>query len=271
MSEFLRYVQAYQANSYERRFQVSHLEGQKNRFGLTLAAYFRHRSKLATDAPAILDIGAYPGTLIKILRQFCLERGTIVGTGLACSDELSATFAELNATMIPVDLDPIVRPYDGRCDSVAKRIEGHEGFFDVAFATEIVEHTLDPLYLLREARRNLKTGGLLILSTPNQATLSMRLRLLLGRSVHYPLSESMPYSQTDWRPHIREYTMKELHQLVVDGGFKIIESEFMDLTWDDPRIFGWRHPVLKLAKWASQALMKIPSLRHNLLVVAQAR
>jgi SAM-dependent methyltransferase len=56
------------------------------------------------------------------------------------------------------------------------------GVFDGILAGEIIEHLYDPGLLLRECRRVLRPGGILVLTTPNLATAQDRLRFLLGRA-----------------------------------------------------------------------------------------
>ena len=68
---------------------------------------------------------------------------------------------------------------------------------DCALFTEILKH-LHYYYVplvLSKIIRALKPGGILILTTPNIASLFRRLRLLLGE-------------QPIYRYHVREYTMK---------------------------------------------------------------
>jgi SAM-dependent methyltransferase len=48
-------------------------------------------------------------------------------------------------------------------------------FFDVVYCSEVIEHVLRPVDLLREVARVLRSGGLLYLTTPNFDSLSRRL------------------------------------------------------------------------------------------------
>jgi SAM-dependent methyltransferase len=80
---------------------------------------------------------------------------------------------------------------------------------DCAVFTEVLEHLhyyCAPLGLSR-INRALKHGGVLILTTPNIASLFRRLRLLLG-------------IQPTYQYHAREYTMREVVSLLREAGFE---------------------------------------------------
>ena len=51
-----------------------------------------------------------------------------------------------------------------------------DGFFDVVSAMEIVEHVIAPRELVREAARLLRPGGALVMTTPNAASITYRVR-----------------------------------------------------------------------------------------------
>jgi 2-polyprenyl-3-methyl-5-hydroxy-6-metoxy-1,4-benzoquinol methylase len=128
--------------------------------------------------------------------------------------------------------------------------------FDVVLLTEVLEHLRDyPLKALVETGRLLRPGGLLVLTTPNAASLQNRARLLLGRSVHTPLRDWM-YGLPHAR-HAREYTMSELMELVREAGLEVV------------RIYG-RHFYVRsgrrgtLAVAAKRTLNRLASLRPSL-------
>lgn len=68
--------------------------------------------------------------------------------------------------------------------------------FDVILSFQVIEHVLDEAAYLREARRVLKTGGVMIIVTPNRGV-----RLL-------------PFQKPWNRWHVREYSMASLRRLV---------------------------------------------------------
>ena len=77
--------------------------------------------------------------------------------------------------------------------------------------------------VLSKINKALKLGGVLILTTPNIASLFRRLRLLLGM-------------QPQYRFHVHEYTMKEVVALLREAGFEIIKAYYLivnDLTYID--------------------------------------
>ncbi len=97
----------------------------------------------------------------------------------------------------------------------AKQLPFKDGFFDVVFAGEVIEHVVDTDSFLKEAGRVLKTGGKLILTTPNLTSLENRIRILLGV---YPI-------WVDYRlggaGHIRGYTPSTLKRQLRQHGFRI--------------------------------------------------
>lgn len=86
--------------------------------------------------------------------------------------------------------------------------------FDVIWAGETIEHIADTQAWLSEVRRVLRSGGLLLLTTPDHGFLS-RLRLALsGRSfaAHFdPRAD-----------HLRFYTRRVLADLLADFGFEAV-------------------------------------------------
>ena len=109
------------------------------------------RRVLARLAPggALLDLGCGSGSFLRELRRDPRWRG--VGCDLS-----RAALAQAAGQGLPVWLG----------DLTAAR-----GPLDAATLWEVLEHLPDPLAALRELRRLLRPGGLLLLSTPNAASL----------------------------------------------------------------------------------------------------
>ena len=95
--------------------------------------------------------------------------------------------------------------------------------YDLVLFVEVLEHLLaNPVFLFREFWDHLKPGGHLFLTTPNQARLRNRVRLVLGRSIkepgRYPLNPGTTYG------HVIEYGRRELDQLAWVEGFAPVAS-----------------------------------------------
>jgi 2-polyprenyl-3-methyl-5-hydroxy-6-metoxy-1,4-benzoquinol methylase len=84
--------------------------------------------------------------------------------------------------------------------------------FDVVWAGEVIEHVADGSGWLSELRRVLRSGGLLLLSTPDHGSLS---RLWLGLSRRAFEARFDPRSD-----HLRFYARRALAELLADFGFE---------------------------------------------------
>jgi SAM-dependent methyltransferase len=91
--------------------------------------------------------------------------------------------------------------------------------YDLILLVEVVEHLLgNPLFLFRELHDHLRPGGRLLITTPNQARLTNRGRLLLGRSIKDP--RRYPRNPGEVNGHVIEYTRTELDVLLASERFR---------------------------------------------------
>ena len=75
---------------------------------------------------------------------------------------------------------------------------------------------------MEEIKRVLAPGGLLVASSPNQASLENRIRLLTGRSI-LELPDRMAVAK-DIFGHIRIYTPDEMKRMMSDRGFSLEQA-----------------------------------------------
>ncbi len=102
---------------------------------------------------------------------------------------------------------------------------------DVVVICEVIEHlNFNPLPVLQEINRVLKDDGNIYIGMPNQANLSHRIKLLLGRSIHNPVEDF--FKQLDRNDnmivglHWREYTLNETIELIQKMGFNIMRKYY---------------------------------------------
>lgn len=87
--------------------------------------------------------------------------------------------------------------------------------FDLVVCTETLEHVRDVQLLLSEARRVLRPGGTLAISTPAHGRLTALRALVVGwERVLQPLS-----------PHLRFFTRRSLDRLLDGMGFEVASLE----------------------------------------------
>jgi 2-polyprenyl-3-methyl-5-hydroxy-6-metoxy-1,4-benzoquinol methylase len=65
-------------------------------------------------------------------------------------------------------------------DVSSERLPFQDGYFDVVYMGDVIEHLTNPDFAINEVARVIKTNGFLVLSTPNLACWLNRLLLLLG-------------------------------------------------------------------------------------------
>jgi len=116
--------------------------------------------------------------------------------------------------------------------------------FDMIVFADILEHVYDPLSVLKIYTALLENNGKVIISVPNVATWTVRLKLLFG---------SFTYTDTGTldRTHIRFLTKKTLRKMVEIAGYKI---EKFDITPNFVR------PLVPLIK---KLIKKNDGLGHN--------
>ena len=111
--------------------------------------------------------------------------------------------------------------------------------FDRVLLLDVLEHLITCERLLRECRPALKANGMLIVSVPNIANISVRLLLLLGK---FDYTERGILDKT----HVRFFTRKTARAFLEQNGYTIIEERCTCIPIE--LILGWspKNPVMKL-------------------------
>lgn len=96
-------------------------------------------------------------------------------------------------------------------------------FFDVVVAGEIIEHVSSADLFLQNIYRVLKPSGILILSTPNLASLGRRIMLLVGKNPYIEISQLENVNGFPAVGHVRYFTKNSLIKLLRAYRFNVLE------------------------------------------------
>jgi len=100
-----------------------------------------------------------------------------------------------------------------------------DGFFDCVLFCEILEHLLlNPDFAVSEMRRILRPGGYLIITTPNVLRLGNLVQMVKGKNIYDGYSQYGVYGR-----HNREYTLKEIIELLERNSFRIVRTEVRNI------------------------------------------
>lgn len=153
---------------------------------------------LVDGAQRVLDVGCSTGYLGKEL----VNRGCTVD-GVEIDPEAAEVARGHLRTVTVLDLDD---------DDLAEAL-GEERYDRIIFA-DVLEHLMNPLRALEQAKRLLAPGGQIVISVPNVSHGALRLGLMQGR---------WEYRETGLldRTHIRFFTRATIVELVHSAGLSV--------------------------------------------------
>lgn len=160
-------------------------------------------ARLTGDRPSVLDVGCAVGYIGEFLRRGSPRRwlaGIEIDPGAA--EKARAHYDQVLVGSID---DPAVWNQLGRK-------------VDAMIFGDVLEHTVDPLMVLRMARSKLSDDGVIVVSIPNIGHFKVRLRLLQGK-----------FEYEDWgimdRTHLRFFTLKTAQEMLRQAGFTVVHRE----------------------------------------------
>jgi glycosyltransferase involved in cell wall biosynthesis/SAM-dependent methyltransferase len=122
-----------------------------------------------------------------------------------------------------------------------------DGHFSTVLCCELIEHLFaDPMHLMSEVNRILKPGGHFVITTPNIAALRGIAAILQGYHPGFFHAYIKPAAsgEVDAR-HNREYTPREVHQLLEVSGFAVTLLETGEFRDEPHPEFAWVTHLLK--------------------------
>jgi 2-polyprenyl-3-methyl-5-hydroxy-6-metoxy-1,4-benzoquinol methylase len=184
----------------------------------------------STDLTTTTMEGLHDFVVSKVLARFVQpgERAVDLGAG---SGLLATKMQELGWNVTGADRDASgfrarvpFQQVDLNDPEFSKRLG--EGHFAMVTAVEVIEHVETPIGLLRNARRLLKPGGRIVITTPNVDSIPARVKFLLSEKIRMmdEVSEPTHISPVFWNLFQRQYLplsglQIQEHHLVPPNGF----------------------------------------------------
>jgi len=199
------------------------------------------------ESKSILEMGAY--MQITPALRFQLGYGNVRGCyygepgRIDHKSSVSSSGEVFECEIDHFDAEKHVYPYDDES-------------FDTVLCCELIEHLFtDPMHMMSEINRILKSGGHLVLTTPNIGSLRAVSAILLGYHPSFFPAYIRPRKEDEEAEarHNREYVPMEVQHLLEDSGFELARLETGEFL-DEP------HPELG---WVTHLLERY-RLGHNL-------
>jgi SAM-dependent methyltransferase len=189
--------------------------------------------------------------------------GKVVIDTPAGSGTTSKALREAGATVHAYDLFPEYFKVDGLTCERANIMEGlpvPDGFADIVFCQEGIEHFSDQYHVFQEFNRVLKKNGSLFMTTPNYSNLQSRLSYFLFETEYY--LKTMPPNEIDsiWMAdesrtkeiylgHLFLLGIQKLRLLAKLSGFRIKRFIFTSASSTSLVLLPFAYPLIRLTNW----------------------
>jgi ubiquinone/menaquinone biosynthesis C-methylase UbiE len=162
-----------------------------------------------------------------------------------------------------------------------QKMDFEDAFFDCVFMNEVLEHVPNESSALREIRRVLKKDGIFALFAPNRLypfethAISIK-RFNISLPIWAPFVPYLPlvFSTRILSHSARNYFPAELRKIVENAGFKILDQQFLQQTFENiskemPNWFSLLAPYLRHASNIFETLPMLRTFGVSQVVIAQ--
>lgn len=194
---------------------------------------YEHRADMGKHLPSgakvVLDVGCNTGKLGEYLKALGVEK--VIGIdATAHAVEVSRQYED-EVHLMDIEIDN--PPYP-------------EGYFDVIFYGDVLEHLKYPWEVLSRYRKYLKNDGVIIASIPNAGHFSIVGKLLRG-DLHYEDAGILD------RTHLRFFTKNSAIRMLEDSGYDVLKIE-PNIDYQYGKILDNRETVMVTGKAFLQSM-----------------
>ena len=172
---------------------------------------------------AIRDLSVIQQAVLRAVPSLELGTGARLLDAPCGAGELACSLAGEGFEVFGVDIEDAAADALGagfRIADLEKPLPFPDASFDAVLVVEGIEHLENQFAFLREARRVLKPGGKLVVTTPNVTGIRSRVRFL-GSGFHNQDPRPMNESARHPLHHIGLRTFPELRYALVTAGFRL--------------------------------------------------
>ncbi len=171
---------------------------------------------IAEDVKNVLDMGSGTGAVaFQISKMRPKAKVTGVDGDTEYIKQAKKKYISDNLTFIHARID--------------EKLNLEENSFDSAIFTDVIEHLLNPAFVLKEIHKLLKPGGILIVSTDNVFYIRNFFKYVLQSYGILKIKTHIWYDQDRyyaWNHHLYTWQMDTLYTLLKVNGFELKSSHF---------------------------------------------
>lgn len=192
-----------------------------------------------SDPHALSEAGLHEA-VVKLVSRW--PRGTVLDAG-AGEGSLSLKLSEAGIRTIAVDRDPselALHDVPVVCCDLGNGLPFQDSSFDVVCCLDVIEHVEDPFHVARELERVLRSGGRLVLSTPNVLRVASRF-WFFWRGFHSAFSPQLmgidplvaghlPHKITPFGFHVNPLSLLDLILVLQRSGLTLVDVHSIRTT-----------------------------------------
>ena len=160
-----------------------------------------------TNAKTVLDIGCGEGAFASLIKEkFKTETWGI-------------EYMEDHGKQAEKSLDKV---FIGPCENFIEDLP--DNYFDVIYCNDVLEHLVDPEWVLEKLQPKLSEQGIIISSIPNMRYHSALKKLVINKSWEYERSGVMD------KTHLRWFTKKSIKNMYERLGYEVLTHKGINKT-----------------------------------------
>ena len=160
--------------------------------------------KIERDDIKVLDVGCSNGSFLSKLRRQTEER--------KINKKITYIGVDTNDNAIKASVDKNLQLVSA---SVEDYLESTDEKFDIIWHSELIEHLIDPFAVFKKMYQSMRSGGYMIFTTPNDASVEMK-------SISYNVPRVLACNILP-PMHLNAFSTQNIAHFVMRSGFDVVD------------------------------------------------